>query len=198
MPKQVDHDQRRRALADAVFAVIGTRGFEAVTLRDVARQAGVSMGAVQHYFASKHEMLLFALGQMRSRVLERLQAANAQLASPNRKDTIRQALRVMLPVDEPGRQEACVNIAFFSLATVTPAYADQLRDGYQRLLAMVTANLQAAQAQGELANGIQAETEATALYFLTQGLVGPILIGLFTPDQALALIDHDLDRIFRR
>ncbi|WP_326551804.1 hypothetical protein [Micromonospora sp. NBC_01813] len=35
------------------------------------------------------------------------------------------------------------------------------------------------------------------LCFLTQGLVGPILIGLYSPDEALALVDAQLDRVFR-
>jgi hypothetical protein len=39
--------------------------------------------------------------------------------------------------------------------------------------------------------------EATALYFLIQGLIGPVLIGQLTPDQAVDLLDHQLDRIFR-
>ncbi len=196
MPKQVDHDQRRRALAEAVFAVIGTRGFDAVSLRDVAREAGVSMGAVQHYFDSKEQMLLFALSEMRSRVLQRLTTAIGHLKNPTRRETTREALRVMLPLDEPSRQEACVNIAFFSLATVTPAYAEQLHQGYERLLDASKANLRAAQAAGELALDTDPDTEATSLYFLTQGLVGPILIGLFTPADALALIDRHLDRVF--
>lgn len=197
MPKQVDREQRRRELAEAVYAVIGTRGFEAVSLRDVAEQAGVSMGLVQHYFASKQEMLLFALAHMRARVLVRLQAALARLHEPTRRETILEALRVMLPVDEPGRQEACVNIAFFSAATVTPAYADQLREGYARILEVSRAQLRDAADAGELASGVDAGPEADALYFLTQGLVGPILIGLYTPAEAVELLDHQLDRIFR-
>jgi hypothetical protein len=121
----------------------------------------------------------------------------AQVVAPTRRDTIRQALRVMLPVDEPGRQEASVNIAFFSAATVTPAYADLLREGYARILAFSQAQLHAAADADELTEGIDADSEAAALYFLTQGLIGPIIIGLFTPDDALALIDYQLDRIFR-
>ena len=34
---------------------------EAASLRAVAAEAGVSMGAVQHYFTTTDEMLLFAL-----------------------------------------------------------------------------------------------------------------------------------------
>jgi AcrR family transcriptional regulator len=197
VPKLVDHEERRRALAEVVFTVIGTRGFEAVSLRDVAELAGVSMGAVQHYFPSKNDMLLFALGHMRARVLGRLETAVAELVEPTRRDTIRAAVRVMLPIDEPGRQEAIVNIAFFSAATVTPAYANLLREGYDRILAASVAQLHAAGEAGELRRGIDVEAEAAALFFLGQGLVGPMLIGLYTPDDALALLDRQLDRMFR-
>ncbi len=197
MPKQVDHEQRRRLLAEAVFAVIGSRGFEAVSLRDVAEQAGVSMGTVQHYFPAKQQMLTFALSHMRARVMARLQDALTQLHEPTRRDLIRAATAVMLPVDPAGREEACVNVAFFSAATVTPAYADQLRDGYGRILTVSTANFREASRAGELRDGIDPDVEAPALYFLTQGLVGPILVGLYRPDEALALVDAQLDRVFR-
>ncbi|WP_433717827.1 TetR/AcrR family transcriptional regulator [Actinoplanes sp. CA-051413] len=197
MPKQVDHEQRRRLLATAVFAVISTEGFEAVSLRDVADQAGVSMGTVQHYFPTKHQMLSFALSHMRERVMARLQAAIAALREPTRRDLIRAATAVMLPVDPAGHEEACVNIAFFSAATVTPTYAEQLRDGYGRILTVSVANFREASRLSELRDGVDPDVEAPALYFLTQGLVGPILVGLYSPDQALALIDAQLDRVFR-
>ena len=197
MPRQVDHDERRRAIAEAVFEVIGTQGFEAVSLRDVAEAAGVSMGRVQHYFSSKHDMLLFALAHMRGRVLARLDADLALLTDPTRRDRIRAALRVLLPVDRPSRQEACVNIAFFSAATVTPPYADLLREGYARLLDVSRAQLRDAHDAGELVGGIDVDDEAATLFFAVQGLIGPVLIDLMTPDQALALLDRRLDRLFR-
>ncbi|MBW8482321.1 TetR/AcrR family transcriptional regulator [Actinomadura parmotrematis] len=197
MPKKVDHEERRRAIAEAVFAVIGSRGLEAVSLRDVAEEAGVSMGAVQHYFASKQDMLLFALSHMRERVLVRLQAAVGALEAPSRLDVVRAALRVMLPVDEPGRQEACVNVAFFSAAAVNPAYADQLRAGYARILAVSEMQLREAAAAGELHPGADPKEAAATLYFLAQGLVGPLLIGLYTPDEALDLVERHLARVFK-
>ena len=60
MPKQVDHQARRQEIADAVLRLAASQGLDAVTLRHVAAEAGVSMGRVQHYFATKDEMLLFA------------------------------------------------------------------------------------------------------------------------------------------
>ncbi len=198
MPKRVDTESRRAAIAEAVYQVIGERGWEAVTLRDVASTAGVSMGQVQHYFSAKTDMLIFALTHMRARVLERLQRQLASLPQPvSLLDQIRVTLRVMLPVDEPGRQEAAVNIAFFSAATVTPEYASLLREGYARQLGFARAQFTAAAADGLLNDGIDPEREAESFYFLIQGLTGPLLIGLLAPSEALALLDRQLTRVFR-
>lgn len=196
MPKRVDHGARRLAIAEAIFEVIGSRGLEAVSLRDVAAQAGVSMGAVQHYFASKDEMLLFALGHMRDRALARMQRELAATSEPTARETIRAAAMVMLPVGEQGRQEAIVAGAFYSVATVRPAYAVSLREGYQRLLSVSRQILAAAAQAGELAPGIDTDREAAMLFFMIQGLVGPVLIGILSPADALGLLDHQLDRIF--
>lgn len=197
MPKRVDPGERRQAIAAAVYEVIGERGWEAVSLRDVASAAGVSMGQVQHYFTTKADMLLFALGYNRARVLARLQQEVAALPDPTQREQIRAAMRVSLPMDTPGRQEAVVNIAFLSAATVTPAYAQILRDEYAQVLALAQAQLGAAAANGELREGIDLRREAAALFFLLDGLIGPVLIGVLTPEAALDILDHQLERIFR-
>ncbi len=61
MPKIVDHDERRLALADAVLALIAREGISAVTTRAVAEESGWSTGVLNHYFGSRHELLLAAL-----------------------------------------------------------------------------------------------------------------------------------------
>ena len=198
MPKQVDHEQRRAVLAEALWRIAERDGIAAATVRRVAAEAGVSVGMVQHYFSTKTEMLLFALTHMRARVLARLEQQLAELPQPvTYQERIRATIRVMLPVDEPGRQEAAVNIAFFSAATVTPEYAKGLRDGYARQLAFGRATFTAAAAEGLLTDGIDPVKEADALYFLIMGLTGPVLIGQLTPEAALDLLDHQLARIFR-
>ncbi len=197
VPRRVDREARRRAIAEAVFEVIGSRGLEAVSLRDVAAQANVSMGAVQHYFASKDQMLLFAMSHMRDRVLARMQDELAVIGDPTTRETVRAAARAMLPIGEQGRQEAVVAGAFYAFAVVHPAHADLLREGYRRLLSVSRRNLRAAAEAGEIVGGIDTDREAAVLFFMVQGLIGPILIGVLSPADALTLVDDQLDRIFR-
>jgi AcrR family transcriptional regulator len=196
VPRQVDRLERRRALADAVFAVVAERGLEAVSLREVAARAGVSMGAVQHYFASKDEMLRFALDHLHARVLSRLQAEVGRLSDPGRRELIEAGLAVMLPLTEEGRQEAAVNVGFVSKAMTDEGYAALLRGGYERLLTVSRLQLRQARDAGELGPGIDPDHEAVALYLLSQGLVAPVVVGLLSPDQARAILARELDRIF--
>ena len=47
-------DERRSALLDAGQAVFAARPFEAVSMAELARAAGVSKGLVYHYFDDKN------------------------------------------------------------------------------------------------------------------------------------------------
>jgi hypothetical protein len=71
-----------------------------------------------------------------------------------------------------------------------------LTSGYSELSAIVRQILATAQAQGELVAGIDVDNESAALFYATQGLIGPVLIGVMSSEQALTVLDHQLDRLF--
>lgn len=56
------HGNLREALLDAAEALLSKRGIEGLTLREVARRAGVSHGAPYHHFTSR-DALLAALAE---------------------------------------------------------------------------------------------------------------------------------------
>lgn len=51
------HAETRRKIIDATVACIDSFGFPKTTMQKVARRAGVTVGAVQHHFPSKSELL---------------------------------------------------------------------------------------------------------------------------------------------
>ncbi len=55
---QYHHGNLRQALVDAAVAVIETQGVEGLSLRAVARQAGVSQSAPYHHFKDKEALLV--------------------------------------------------------------------------------------------------------------------------------------------
>jgi TetR/AcrR family transcriptional regulator, transcriptional repressor of bet genes len=196
VPKRVDTLARRHGIAEAVFRLAASRGADAVSLRDVAAEAGVSLGMVQHYFRTKDEMLLFALAHMRDRVAARLQARLGHLTGAGPRDVVRAILTELLPYDHDSTAEAIVSVAFYSRAAVTPAYAAALRSGLASVLDVISGQLHAAQHGGQLRPGLDAGQEAASLFWLAHGLVGPLLVGFCTPEAAQSVIDHHLDRVF--
>ncbi len=187
MPKQVDHEARRQEIGAAVCRVVGARGLDAVSLRHVAAEAGVSMGRVQHYFATKDEMLLFAFRLISDRVAERI----GQLRSDDPRAFLRALLLELLPISAAARTEAPVLAAFLARAVVEPRLAEPLRAGGQEMVAFVAAQIRAARAEGD------AERDATALLAFVDGLMLQVLIGQVTPENAEELVDHQLAQVLR-
>jgi AcrR family transcriptional regulator len=72
MPIVVDHDERRHHIARVVERVIAKQGMDAVTIRNVAREAGFRSTLISHYFRDKKEMLTFTLDSIRARAARRV------------------------------------------------------------------------------------------------------------------------------
>jgi TetR/AcrR family transcriptional regulator, transcriptional repressor of bet genes len=183
VPKKIDHDERRRQLAGALWRVLATRGMEAVSLRHVAAEAGVSMGMVQHYFADKDAMVLFALSSMTEQYSRRL----ADLPDEPLQ-RVRAVLVAGLPLDDERRLEAQVAVTFLAHAPVNPPISEYLRAGYAEGHAYLTSQLR-------LAGVPDAEQEASTLFALADGLTAHTLAGHHQPEEALAVLDAHLDRL---
>lgn len=72
MPKIVDHDERRRLIADAFAAVVRRDGVAAASVRAVAAEAGLSPGAMRHYFDTQIGLLRFVAEDLTERVTRRM------------------------------------------------------------------------------------------------------------------------------
>jgi TetR/AcrR family transcriptional repressor of bet genes len=199
MARREDPDVRRRQIAEAVLAIAAREGLDAATVRDVAAEAGVSAGMVQHHFRSRDDMLLFTCRYMVQRTGERIAGRVAQLPEPRQpRALLRQIFEEMLPLDEERRTGIRVWIAFLARAVVREELGDYMRETHQGTHAMITGMLRQAEAAGTLALGVDPEREAIALFSQVDGLVSHVLLDHYTGDEALRTIDDHLDRVFRR
>ncbi|MEU4405202.1 TetR/AcrR family transcriptional regulator [Streptosporangium sp. NPDC023963] len=195
MPKKVDHEVRRRHIAEALHRVIDRDGLDAVSLREVAAEAGVSMGMVQHYFATKDEMLMFALEHLNARVGLRIATARNR-DSP--RELVRAAVLELLPLDDERRTEARIALAYLARSVVAVDLADLLRAALPHVIGFYAEQIRIAQGDGQVPANLDPEREATILFALVQGLVNPALIGHYTPEAVVAAVDYHLDRLFPR
>ena len=196
MPKQVDHEQRRRHIADAVLQLLASRGPEAASLRNVAAAAGVSMGAVQHYFKTKQEMLEFALARNHELLTERVQKAIADTPPTSTLDTFRTVLLALLPLDDDARDGARLGAAILALGAVDDKVAENAQMAYQGVTDFFARHLQAAVDAGELRADLDVVMEARYLNSVIEGLRWPTLFDIYTAEQATAVLDEHLRRLF--
>jgi AcrR family transcriptional regulator len=113
-------------MGEAVLRLIATRGLEAASLRNVAAEAGVSMGTVQHYFTSKQEMLDFAQRYNYERATVRIPQLIAALPEPH---SIRTQLRALPYHHRPAFSEHAVRALANQTAKAEICGRAQIRHG---------------------------------------------------------------------
>ncbi|GCD41494.1 TetR/AcrR family transcriptional regulator [Streptomyces paromomycinus] len=197
MPKKVDHEARRREISQALWRIASTRGLEGASLRDVAAEAGISLGRLQHYFRTKDEMLVFALRHIETLAQQRIRARIEALdGEPTPRDILRACLTGMLPLDEQSRIGFLVGVAHFHRAVHDPALRTDIRDGIPQLRGFFADQLRQATERGEVRPGRDADDEAMVLISLVDGLSTYILLDVHTPEKAVQLLDMQLDQLF--
>lgn len=195
MPKKVDHRERRNQIAEALLRVAASRGLEAVSLRHVAEEAGVSTGMVQHYFKTKDEMMAFAMGVVSESVQSQLSETRQPIGNDAPREVVRALLTQMLPLDERRRLGGHVTIAFYAYAAVRPSVAADRRASTAELETFLAKQIRAAR------NGARLEPEdpsheALALLALTEGLNILTLVGYCSPETTRAVFDTYLEAVF--
>ncbi|MFD9475486.1 TetR/AcrR family transcriptional regulator [Streptomyces nojiriensis] len=184
MPRQVDHEGRRRLIAEAVCQLADERGLEGVTLRDVAARAQVSMGAVQRCFSTKEEMLVFALGHIGERIGERVRARLVRSPAQSAGTALGHAVTEISLLREEHRAEARVWLAFVAQAAVSEALATTLKANYAALQEAFTHLISEGRQDADRAVPLDPQREARTLLALADGLTTHVLVGHLTPQEA--------------
>lgn len=196
MPKRVDHNLRRLQIAEALWRIAASRGLEEVSMRQVAAEAGVSTRLVQYYFETRDRLLVEALALRNEHDRKRIEGRLPEGASL--RDAIRVLLLGLLPLDEESRQSTLIQLAYGIRAVNDPLLAEHvIRPSKPSLEELVADMLAGAQAAGQLHEGLDLVREAETLLALSNGMSYDVLMGMRGTDDAIALVDYNLRRVFR-
>ncbi|MBE8525594.1 TetR/AcrR family transcriptional regulator [Amycolatopsis sp. H6(2020)] len=196
VPKQVDHEQRRVQIAEALQRLTTRSGLEGVSLRHVAAEAGMSMGSVQHYFRTKDEMLRYALEHRHKLRSERITAKVLAEGPPTPRSILRACLVEILPRDPGSEADFLIGVAYFIRAVADPAMAKAFGEGMPELLEFFAGQVRQAQEAGDVPAWADPETEASLLWAIADSQGSEILMGHRTPAEAISTVDYYLDRLF--
>ena len=201
MPKRVDHEERRRQIAEALLRTAAVRGLHAAGMREVAAEAGVSLRLVQYYFGTKEELLLAAMqhlaARFSARAVARFKEASGSGGPASPRDVIAAILAEALPADHERRTFYVVYTAYLALSLTDPALAiAPLVKNSDTVIDVVATQLRAAQAAGDTPVNLDPDLEAFSLMAMSAGLATSVLVGQSSIQQAQAVIDYHLDRLF--
>ncbi|HEX8867883.1 MAG TPA: TetR/AcrR family transcriptional regulator [Lentzea sp.] len=197
MPKRVDHDERRREIAEALFRIAATQGLQAVTLRAVAAEAGISMFQVQYYFPTKEQMLQYAWQRITELGAERAGRDIAEaLRTGDERTVMRACMLAVLPADERSRMLCAVQIAYFAVDVTRGRQAPDQQAMFPHLVRLLADQLDQAQQRGGVPAHVDTRLEADALATMTGGLLSAILVEAYDTEQATRIIDYRLGHLF--
>jgi AcrR family transcriptional regulator len=115
-------EEVERALVDAAATLFGARGPEAVSVRDIASEAGVNHGLVHRYFGSKEGLLGAVLDRLAADVAAQLSTGAAGApGTDGTDDVVDRYWRVLARAILDGRQVATLQHEFPTVGLVKQA-----------------------------------------------------------------------------
>ncbi|WP_188782419.1 TetR/AcrR family transcriptional regulator [Nocardioides phosphati] len=156
-----------RRVADAAVSVVAREGFDLLSVRSVAREAGVSGGAVQHHFATRADLLLAAFAQT-------VESISARLAATELDGKVHEVLHRLceqaLPLDEERRREAIVWVTLSAAAASHPDLAAAHRRGLVAFTDLVADIIDSSHRGGEVPESVDPRAAAAVLVAVVDGL----------------------------
>ncbi|MGR6965037.1 TetR/AcrR family transcriptional regulator [Geodermatophilus sp. URMC 61] len=167
MPKLVDREQRRREILEVTWRLMATRGADAATMREIAREAGYANGALAYYFANKDALVEAAYGYVFDRTNDRIREATAGLRGVA---ALRAFLVEVMPTSEVTRLEARIVLPFWSRTVADERFAQLNDEAMQRWRRELTELLQQAREDGDVTAGTPDHVLAEQLLAMAMGL----------------------------
>lgn len=179
MTRQLRDPQSRQRIVVAARKLVAEDGVHSATMRGIALEAGVSTGAVTHYFADKADVMTAVIHYNNElivrRVAERVQSKHGLAA-------LEAAMEALLPLDDEMMTSWTVLIAFWGHAPAQRfVETENATLGYPALRSYATALLGEAAAAGDVAADVDVEHQADRMLAMVGGI--GLMVGGFSQLQ---------------
>jgi len=183
--------QRQNIIA-AARRVLERQGYEAASIKEIAKEAGIASGLIHYYFATKEELLSQVLLTAAERHTEEMRNLTAAQAALPRGDRVHAAVEVRRKrvFEEPSWYE--LRYQFFAMGMTHTVYRDGVRELLARGRQGIAARLQSIlETTAEEAQPLAAVLLAAFDGLALQKLVDPG----FDLDAAYRLLEERLARL---
>ena len=160
MPTVVQTREVREALLDATDRLLAERGYQKMTIDDLAREVGIGKGSVYLHFSSKEEIALSHVDRIVERVKDRLKIIAGKDIS--QKDKLREMLcaRVLFRFDSVQHYTQSLNDL---LSSLRPKLLARRENYFAEESAIFAGVIERGQANGEFEDGNSLEIADTFL-----------------------------------
>lgn len=194
MARIVNHEKKRKSIAEAAWSIIKKEGIEKASIRRVAIEAGMSAGALRHYFSTKDEMLLFIMDYYLEEGKKRSQSKSW---SDNPLQAVAEVLLELIPIDEEKKIETSVwwILALQSLTSDTlKEKKDEMTNGMYEL---ANSMIEILVLQGILSDSTNVKLEKSRLAALIDGLSIHALLrpDVYSPEKVKEVIRYHLETL---
>lgn len=194
MGRTVDHEARREIFAAAALRGIMREGFAGLTVREVAKEAGFTTGALTHYFHSKDQLLIVASEHSATLVRERME--KAEKVRPTL-EAIRKVVSYALPLTAEIRGYWRIWVGYWERSSYDDDVSRVMRLRYDEWRGRLARLLARAQEEGDVAPGVDPHEAAQSLIALVDGIGVQVLLntGRIPPARQRAMFDLWLDTV---
>ncbi|WP_071392818.1 TetR/AcrR family transcriptional regulator [Bacillus tuaregi] len=193
MPKKVDLVERKNQIAAATWRVILNKGIDKASIQNIAEEAQMSVGLIQHNFSSKEKIIHYAMNLVLNRMEERAKA-RSQTFTGTKEETLRGLMNFLIPTDDEELMEARVWISFLGRSFSDPTLFElqQRMDRYSRNMVQMMLNLMID--LGYVDEKAEVELELETLYAFIDGMVIHVLQSpaFYTESKVDRLIEYYL------
>ncbi len=172
MPKVPEQHlaDRREQILQAALVCFASKGFHRTTMQDICTEAGLSAGAVYHYFAGKEEIIAASCARSSQRVQW---VFDASMGTGQTADVLRQMVALFAgELSRPGAVEASrAAVNTWGEAVVNPSLQREQRAALDNAIAFLTGLARSAQDAGEFSRSVVPEYFARVMTALYDGLL---------------------------
>ncbi|MEO8811748.1 MAG: TetR/AcrR family transcriptional regulator [Caulobacteraceae bacterium] len=157
----------------AALRVIMRAGVGGLTIREVAKEAGFTTGALTHYFTSKDQVLIEASEYSAKMVRPRMERAGRDKSALA---GLRKIIGESLPINPVTRGYWRVWVGFWERASYNTDVARVMRARYDEWRGRLAGAIRRAQSEGEAVAGFDPDLAAQELVALVDGIGVQVLL----------------------
>jgi len=196
MAKHSGHDERRSAFAAAAFRALARDGLAGLTVRNVAKEAGYTTGALVHYYPSKDQLFVAASEHAAYVVRPRMEQDEAAFGGI---EGLRRVIYDALPTTAEARDLWSVWLVFWDRAKTDPVIGGIAQERYTEWHGRLERLIRRAQDDGEIDTAVDAGMLAQFATVIVDGVAIQTLrtSARLSAKRQRAMIDAWLDGLPR-